>query len=203
MRLLAVWITALLTATGLAACSAPGAQSEGAAKLAQDFARAGIVPGEPLPSSLQLTGAPGLGLGSPDERAYACANGNFQVDAQGNLKVAVLSYPEAFPARPGLSIVQVETSTGETIWSLSEEAVTEHYGEPSLEYVEDTNPPPVKTYMYYFRKDRNTYVGIALGFPKAGGKLFSIMVMALTKEEARESEMLDGKHKLYAWPKGI
>lgn len=203
MKLMAIWIAALLAVAGAAACSAPGTQSEGAAKLAQDFARAGIVPGEPLPTNLQLTNDEFMQMAFPEGTGYSCGNAGFAVDSQGNLKLCFLSDASDYPGGQQLSAVNVATETGASLFSLSDEEAIRLYGEPSERYIEDTNPPPVLYYNYSYRKGRNTYIVIGLAFPQGGGKMNGATVMALTEDEARESEMLDGKHKLFAWPKGL
>jgi hypothetical protein len=199
-----IFVSALLLALSLL-CACKEVKHTGAAALAYDFARTGIIPGKHLASKTHVVEEqvfPGFsGMGVTSNRG---ANLWVIMDKNKIVTFAAIQKPGGPGDPPGSIDTDFKTQDGGTVWGFTEEQIIKLYGKPSWTYIEDANDPHVRNINYDYKVNADTVIVITFDFMMKGNK--ALPAESVSGGITDMEEIIDttkGKATLYAWPVGL
>jgi hypothetical protein len=175
----------------------------GAAALAYDFARTGIVPGKHLACKTHVVEEqlfPGFG---PDMGMTSNSGANLWVvmDKNKTVAFAAIRKPGGLGDPPGSIDTDFKTQDGRTVWGYNEKQITELYGKPSWTYIENANDPHVKNLVYDYRVNAKTVITVSFSFTMKGNVALPLDTVSAGITDMDEiKDTRDGAAVLYKWP---
>jgi hypothetical protein len=197
-------LIALLT---LSACKS--AKDRGPAALAYDFTRTGLVPGKTMPSGIQVKEDLRFSKYSSmaGETTYTGANLFININSDKLVTNAAIDAPGTGVGAklPGAKDTDCVTHDGKSIFSLTKQELTEHYGKPSWVLIDNVPPmPSSEQLIYYYNLDPATLIMIRVSFETGANNTgkpdliaASIGGLDIIADEAGD------KVKIYKWPSDL